>query len=849
MPTIIPFQITPRLPERLKNLIEIAYNIHWSWDHETIALFRRMDLGLWEETRHNPVLMLGRIRQERLDALAKDDSFLAHMDRATESMKSYLSVGSWFDKRYGKTGAPFIAYFSMEFGLTECLPNYSGGLGVLSGDHLKSASDLGVPLVAVGLLYQQGYFHQYLNLDGWQQELYPDNDFYNMPMTLERAADGAPRQVHVDFPGRTVHAQIWRVQIGRVPLYLLDANIPENAPADRNITLQLYGGDVEMRIKQELLIGVGGLRTLKMLGISPAVCHMNEGHSAFLALERVRQDMDEHGVSFWEAFVAARAGNVFTTHTPVPAGIDMFGRDIIERYFAEYARKAGISIDDLMRLGHAVNAQKTDPFNMAIFALHASTHRNAVSRLHGRVARSMWSYDWPQVPLEEIPIGYVTNGVHIHSWVSRDMSDLFERYLGAGWRQEVANPELWRHVEEIPDGELWHTHERRRERLIAFARNALVRQYRRRGLPDSYVALAREALLPDALTLGFARRFATYKRATLLLQDRDRLRRILTDEKRPVQIIFAGKAHPHDTGGKQLIRELTHFAREAKLEHRLIFIEDYDMNVARYLVQGVDVWVNTPRRPLEASGTSGMKIAANGGLNLSVLDGWWDEGHRREAGWSIGYGEEYKDPDLQDRIESEELYNILEREVVPLFYNRTSDDLPRGWIAMMKASLELLCPAFNTDRMLQEYTDRYYVPALQHHNALHDNDVARGKALAAWQNRVQAEWHNVAILSVEADTSRKLHVGQNLPVTVRVALGALTAGDVSVQLYSGELNTDRQISDGAAVPMRCVEQSDPNSLVYTGEVACSTSGLHGFAVRVLPRHDDLFDPLSMHLIC
>jgi starch phosphorylase len=842
------FQVFPRLPERLGSLIDLAYNLHWAWNHETISLFRRMDLDLWESTRHNPVLMLGTITQERLEALARDESFLSHMDRAAREMRACETTRGWYQRTYGQETKPFVAYFSMEFGLTECIPNYSGGLGVLSGDHLKSASDLGVPLIGVGLLYQQGYFRQYLNLDGWQQETYPDNDFFNMPLTLETTPDGAPLMIEVEFPQRTVSAQVWRAQVGCTPLYLLDANVMENAPGDRAITRTLYGGDVEMRVMQEILLGIGGLRALDALGLRPEVCHMNEGHSAFLALERIRVTMAESDCSFAEALTTTKAGNVFTTHTPVAAGIDLFDRQLIEKYFAPYIKVLSIALNDLMTLGHAQAEQANSPFNMALFATHTSAYRNGVSELHGRVARAMWAYDWPRVPESEVPIAHVTNGVHLHSWVSREMSDLLERYLGGGWRQQLAEPEIWRHIDEIPDAELWTTHERRRERLVSFARDHLVTQFRRRGMADHEAARAREALVPSALTLGFARRFATYKRATLLLRDKTRLIRLLTSTDRPLQIIFAGKAHPHDNGGKQLIREIVHFAREAGVGHRLVFLEDYDISVARALVQGVDVWVNTPRRPLEASGTSGMKVVANGGLNLSILDGWWDEAYNRNLGWAIGYGEEYQDTEVQDQIESEELFNILEREVVPLFYSRSSDGLPREWIGMMKCSMRTLCPYFNTDRMVSEYTEKYYVPARTSYRLLHDDKVAKGRALTAWVANVRANWDTISVDHVDVDITKRVYVRQSIAVKAYVRLGKLTSDDVAVDLYLGLMSVGHKLEDGQAVPLQWLEQRSDGTHVYAGELRCEESGLHGFSVRVLPKHEHLVDPYSLRLI-
>lgn len=846
---LIMFQILPRLPEKLQPLLDLAYNLEWTWDQETLALFMRMDLDLWDATRHNPVQILGQISQDRLETLSNDDSFLAHMERAQECARRYSTQKCWYETNFGTYDKPYIAYFSMEFGLSDCIPSYSGGLGVLAGDHLKSASDLGVPLVGVGLAYQQGYFRQYLNLDGWQQETYPDNDFYNMPMKLVLNDESSPVFISINLSGRTVYAAIWLLQIGRINLFLLDTNVPQNSPDDRQITHQLYGGDREMRIQQEILLGIGGIRALDALGMTPQVCHMNEGHSAFLALERIRKTMQDSGVTFDEALVATRAGNVFTTHTPVSAGIDMFDQKLIEKYFSNYIAELNITLKDLMKLGHAEGDSVRASLNMALLAIHTSTYVNGVSRLHGRVAREMWNYDWPDVPRNEVPITHITNGVHIHTWVSREMTQLMTRYLGMGWEREVSNPEAWTRIEDIPDAELWMTHERRKERLVAYARVRLVQQYQRRGLPQAEISRAREALLPSALTLGFARRFATYKRATLLLKDPARLVRLLTNENQPVQILFAGKAHPHDEEGKQLIRDLIHFSEEAGLTHRLVFLEDYDMNVARYLVQGVDVWVNTPRRPLEASGTSGMKAVVNGALNLSILDGWWDEAFGTDVGWAIGYGEEYDDSDLQDKIESDELYDILEREIVPCYYSRGSDMLPRDWIAMMKASMERLCPFFNTDRMVQDYTRKLYVPARMHYENLTRDQYARSRDMAQWCRRVTEKWKQISITRIDVQNGRKRYVGESLPVQVYVRLGELTCEDVSVELYVGQISPDYEIDRGTVIQMHCTGQTENGETLYEGEIPCNNSGRHGFAVRVLPRHEDLVDPHSLKLIC
>ncbi len=845
------FTVKPSLPPELSRLRELAHNLIWSWDHEIIALFRRLDSDLWEETQHNPVLMLGQVKQERYLELAADDSFINQLERAAQRFNDYLTRTAWYERHYqdGRPD-PLVAYFSAEFGITESLQIYSGGLGILAGDHLKSASDLGVPLVGVGLLYQQGYFVQYLNADGWQQESYPENDFYNLPVTLERDEKGHPRLIAVPYPGRDVYAQVWRADVGRVRLYLLDTNIEQNSREDQDITDQLYGGDLEMRLKQEIMLGIGGVRALRAVGLGPTVYHMNEGHSAFLALERIRMLMEELGLSFDEAKELARAGALFTTHTPVPAGIDRFPSELIGRYFGDYYRQMGLSHEEFMALGRQNPNDPYEPFCMAILALRLAAHANGVSKLHGHVSRKMWQGVWPGVPVEEVPIGSVTNGIHQPSWISRDMTGLYERYLGPRWRETPADAELWSRVERIPGPELWNTHERRRERLVAFVRRRLREQLQRRGAPEAELLAAEEALNPEALTIGFARRFATYKRATLLFHDPDRLIRILTDRDRPVQIIFAGKAHPRDNPGKELIRQIVHMARREELRSRIVFLENYDMNIARYLLQGADVWLNTPIRPREASGTSGMKAAANGVLNVSILDGWWDEAYTPEIGWAIGHGEVYQDRNYQDHVESNALYDLLEKEIVPLFYERGSDGLPRGWIAKMKASMKAICPIFNTHRMLQEYTEKYYIPAYERYMRLSADGLAPLKAFNAWKARVRQLWPQVQIRHVESDIPTETQVGRSNTIRADVYLGELTPQDVQVELYYGAVNPAGEIIDPHIVEMSSVGATGDEQGLYTfvGHVTCESSGLHGFTVRVAPRHPEQVNPFEMGLI-
>ena len=844
------FKVLPRIPERLSPLQEMAFNMWFSWNWEAVRLFSRLDIEIWNRSYQNPVYMLGLIPQERLDAVLADDSFLASMDRVYDSFRRYLEADTWFAQTHGEAKNRVVAYFSAEYGVDEGLPIYSGGLGILSGDHLKSASDLGIPLVAVGLLYRQGYFQQYLNRDGWQQEFYPENDWYNMPVHLQRDAGGDPLRIVVEMAGHNVTAQIWRVQVGRVPLYLLDTNIPKNAPHDRVITAQLYGGDRDMRIRQEMLLGIGGIRALEVLGIEPAVCHMNEGHSAFLALERIRHLMQAYKLSYEAARELVWASTVFTTHTPVPAGNERFDADLVCHYLAGYAKDFGLSSEAFLGLGRENPKNAHESFCMTVLALKSAAHCNGVSQLHGAVSRGMWKNIWPGVPETEIPISAITNGTHIRSFLSHDMADLFDRYLGPRFVEEPMAHEVWQRVHHIPDAELWRTHERRRERLVEFTRRRLRRQLERRGAPSSEMAFADEVLDPRALTIGFARRFATYKRSSLLLRDPDRLARILNDPDRPVQLLFAGKAHPADRPGKELIRKLIHFSRDERFRNHIVFLEDYDMNVARYLVQGVDVWLNTPRRPLEASGTSGMKAAANGAINLSILDGWWDEGYSPEVGWAIGSGEEYSDTEAQDAIEGCALYDLLEKEVIPLFYpHQGRNGLPRGWIAKMKASMSTLGPLFNAHRMVAEYTERFYLPAEASYEKLKADGFASANHLAAWHEKIRRHWGDLRIKNVHVETEGDLKVGAQLAISADLVLGELLSEDISVELYYGPLDSEGHLTEASAiVEMKRTQSENGECVPFTGNIPCDQSGRYGFSVRVLPRCEDLIHRYEPNLI-
>ncbi len=844
------YNVVPSLPANLEKLREVAYNLHWTWHSDSRELFRRLDRELWDETNHNPVMILGNVSQERLEEVSHDDGFIAHLQRVYNKLQEYLNEKTWYQKNYDFSSFNII-YFSAEFGLTECLQTYSGGLGLLAGDHLKAASDLGIPLIGMGLLYKEGYFQQYLNSDGWQHERYEINDFDNLPMELVRDNKNNPLILSVSFANREVFFQVWKIQVGRIPLYLMDTNVMMNSEEDRIITRTLYGGNVETRIEQEIILGIGGIRILHALGIRPMVCHMNEGHSAFLSLERIRYLIQNDGISYTEAKEIGYSSNIFTTHTPVPAGIDVFANELVEKYLGNYYRnELKISDKEFYSLGTIYRDKESSVFNMAHLAMNTAGYINGVSKLHGKVSKKMWVSGFREVPFNEIPIGSITNGVHIRSHISKEMEELLVQYIGEKWLENPASPSLWQRIDKIPDEELWRTHERRRERLVAFARRRLIKQVKSRGGSQTEVTTASEVLDPTALTIGFARRFATYKRATLLFRNLERLNQILSNRNLPVQFIIAGKAHPKDEEGKKLIQDICEISKDEAFRRKVVFIENYDINVAHYLVEGCDVWLNTPRRPLEASGTSGMKVIANGGLNFSVLDGWWDEGFDPEVGWKIGNGEEYTDPDYQDELESRQLYNTLETQIIPLFYSRGEDGLPREWIQKVKNSMKKLGPYFNTHRMVQEYFENYYKAAVEKRQIFAEKKWNNAKELAAWKENMVKNWGNIRLIKLEnPDSSKSIFVGEELSIAAELFLGELTPKDVEVQVYFGPVDHQDNPEYNETIVLESESRKAKNdSYKYTGSIKTKRSGQQGFTIRVLPKHPLLINPFEMGLV-
>jgi len=807
-------------------------NLRWSWDERCRDLFRWVDPDGWEESRHDPVRVIGHVSRERLDELQEDAAFLSFLGQVADDLDGYLTRDRWFQTR---NGSPLreVAYFSPEFGIAEALPQYSGGLGVLAGDHLKAASSLGVPLVGIGLFYRHGYFRQSLSSDGWQQERFPSLDPYAM------ALQPVDAHITVDLAGTSLHARVWRADVGRVRLYLLDADVEENDPATRMVTDRLYGGDTEHRLRQEILLGMGGVRALAAVGESPQVFHTNEGHAGFLGLERIRRLVVDAGLDFDAALEATRAANIFTTHTPVPAGIDRFPRPLMERYFSSLATECGIKMDELMALGHEPGDAPDAPFNMAVMGMRLAGRANAVAKLHGAVSRRMFSSLWPGVPEDEVPVTSVTNGVHASSWVSSAMKDLLERCVLPEWHE--AGPDRWARIRDVGDDEIWRVRDQERERLVQGVRHHLQASLQRRGVSPSETAWCEGVLDPRALTIGFARRFATYKRATLLLSQPDRLRAMLLSVDRPVQLVFAGKAHPADDAGKELIRQIVTFAAQPDVRHRFVFLDDYDISVARMLLHGSDVWLNTPRRPQEACGTSGMKAALNGALNLSVLDGWWDELFDGENGWAITSAEGVDDLAKRDHAEAESLFALLEGQIVPMFYERSDAPLPRRWIRHVKESLATLGPKVVASRMVRDYVEQLYEPTAARADALGADGAARAAALAAWKHRVRAAWPNVAVRAVDADGGTG-DLGSERSVTAQVALGDLDPADVQVQLLHGPVGQSDDIDHFAVVAM------EPGDKGFTGTFRCEHPGRYGFTVRVVPDHPDLVSPVELGLV-
>jgi len=855
METILTYQVIPKLPATLEPLREMVFNLWWTWEPSARRLFRFLDIPLWEATNHNPLRMLQMCRQARLTEVSEDEHFLKDLAEVYGRFRAYMERKDTYGKMRRET-TPLqhpAAYFSAEYGFHESFPNYSGGLGILSGDHCKSASDLDLNFVAVGLLYRDGYFQQQINKDGWQEAVSLNQNFHHLPVQEVRV-EGVPLKVSVDLAGREVHAKVWRLAVGRINLYLLDTLVPENPPADQAITAQLYGGDKDFRMRQEIVLGMGGVRALRAMGIAPQVFHMNEGHSAFLGLERIREYVGSEGLDFSAALQVVAASSIFTTHTPVPAGNDAFSRELMLKYFSGYASQVGLPFDQFFALGQAT-VEPEEAFSMTILALRASRFANGVSRLHGEVSRGLWKNVWTNVPENEVPITSITNGVHIKTWAAGEFHDLYAKYLGADWEDQLSNREFWRGVIDIPDDVLWNLHQLLKQRSIEFLRERLHRQRTRNGEPPEQVRHANRLLNAEVLTVGFARRFATYKRGTLLFRDPERLLRLVTNKERPVQFVFAGKSHPADEGGKKLIQEVYHMSRDPQFEGRIVFVEDYDTNVGRRLYQGVDLWLNTPLRPLEASGTSGMKLPPNGGLNLSVLDGWWPESWNGKNGWAIGADITGGPEALQDQVDLQSLFHVLENQIIPLYYAKPDGVLPLAWIQLMRESIRTVVPVFNTHRMVSEYNERLYEPAAAAFTALSLNHCASAVALSEWKATIRAQWPRIRIEDYainyeipDGKVAREVFfVGEQMKVTARVHLGGVPPGHVRVQAYYGPY-LNNAISSAAFTDL-AMERNEPDgSTIFSGRIPAAESGSYGLNVRVIPTHPHLTQEHELRLI-
>lgn len=850
MQPIHTFNVVPTLPDVLEPLREIAFNLWWSWQPDARRLFRHLDPELWHRTNHSPLRMLQLCRQARLMEVAMDEDFKREMNGVCEALRAYLAApNTWGKSReaHSPLKGP-VAYFSAEFGFHESVPNYSGGLGILSGDHCKSASDLDLPFVAFTLLYRHGYFRQQINKDGWQESIQLNQNFSHLPLLEAHDSEGKPLVIQIGILGESVRVKVWCLRVGRITLYLLDTDLPENNESDRLITAQLYGGDLEMRIRQEIVLGIGGVHALHALGIVPSVYHMNEGHSAFLSLELIRRQVADFGLDFYSALQVVAAGNIFTTHTPVPAGNDAFPIDMMRRYFADFPSKLGIDFEKFISFGQT-RKHEGEPFSMTILALRTSRHANGVSALHGKVSQGLWKEVWDGVPQNEVPITSITNGVHTRTWMAPEFAALFERHL-PGWEEHLTDADFWRGVYDIPDEALWGTHQLLKARLIEFVHERVRNQRLRLGESPEKLRAANRLLNPEVLTVGFARRFATYKRATLLFADPERLVKLMNNPERPVQFVFAGKAHPKDDPGKRFIQEVYRYSRMPEFENRIVFLEDYDTYVGRRMYQGVDLWLNNPLRPLEASGTSGMKLPPNGGLNLSVLDGWWCEAfaQNRKSGWAIG--EEIVDgsTEFQNEVDVASLFHILESQVVPLYYAKPDGRLPLAWLQLMRESIRSIVPVFNTHRMVREYTERLYEPAAAAHAVLSKGGGSKARALSEWKDLIRAAWPKVGVETVEVDLAgQSVRVGESIPVRATVHLGSLAPENVRVQAYYGE-EANAQIVSPTCVDLELAAPIDGGCYLYRGAVAAAESGSYGLSVRVIPTHPNLIQAHELRLI-
>ena len=839
--------VVPQLPDKIKRLTEIANNLWWSWNTEFLKLFQLIDIDLWETVGKNPIKFLKLVNQDKIEQISEDSEFLKQYNKVVENFDNYMnSKDTWFSKKYAGNKNDLIAYFSAEYGLDEIIPIYSGGLGILSGDHLKSASDLGVPFVAIGLLYKNGYFHQKINSRGEQCSEYHNIDLYNLPILPVKDKMEDDVIIDVALGDRTLYLKLWQINVGRVKLYLMDSDIEQNEEDLKNITLRLYGGDKEMRIRQEIVLGMAGVKALEKLGYKPTLYHMNEGHSSFLILQLIYNIMQEKQVSFEIAREIATVETVFTTHTPVPAGNDIFDITLVEKYFKEFWPKLGISREDFLKLGMKENEGFEQGFNMGILALKIAGKKNGVSKLHGEVSRELFSEVWPNIAEDESPITYVTNGIHTCSWLAPNLKKLFNEYLPPYWQDKIELDSTWQKIDSIPDEKLWNAHYERKEKLMRLIKQNITERYVNSGVGYDKIGELVNALNPKALTIGFARRFATYKRATLIFKDIARLTQILNDEKRPVQIVFAGKAHPQDKEGQDLIKYIHEISLMPQFKGKIFILENYNIGMSRYLISGVDVWLNNPRRPMEASGTSGEKASVNGVVNCSILDGWWAEGYDGTNGWAIGTNATYNSYDEQDKADSNSLYHLLENKIIPAYYNQDSRGVSEEWLTLMKNSIKTTGGKYSTSRMVIDYINELYMP-LCNLNKKHFQNLDEVMAFAEWKRKVKQNWQNIKITQDRNVDNAKFNAGSQITVNCEVEFPDIDENNAEVQVYFGQVQDNGTVKNVFTSEMKKIGEENGKSF-YETTIDLTTGGNFGYTFRVMPKHEMLVDSENLDLV-
>ena len=842
--------VNPQLPKRIGKLSEIANNLWWSWNTEFLRLFKMIDRDLWETCEKNPVKFLKQVSQDRLEAVATNQEFLKEYDRLAKEFDDYVtSKNTWFSNKYPENKKDLIAYFSAEYGLDQTIPIYSGGLGILSGDHLKSASDLGIPLVAVGLLYKNGYFHQKINGYGDQETEYNNIDLSNLPINPVKDENGDELKIYVKFEKRKIYLKVWQINVGRIKLYLLDSDIDENKPEDREVTLKLYGGDQEMRIKQEIVLGMGGTNLLtRALGLNPTVYHMNEGHSAFLILELIKNIIKEKKVSFEVAKDIASSKTVFTTHTPVPAGNDIFPIALVEKYFKEFWPRLGLDREEFLKLGMKPCTDLEPGFNMGILALKVAGKKNGVSKLHGAVSRELFGDVWPEIAANESPITYVTNGIHTCSWLAPSLKELYNKYLIPYWQDNIYKDEVWENINNIPNKELWEIHQKRKQKLLEIVKESTTNRLRRSGYSYEEINDITSKLNPNALTIGFARRFATYKRATLIFRDLERITQILNNAERPVQLIFAGKAHPADKEGQDLIKRIHEISMMPQFKGKIFLLENYNIAMSRYLVSGVDVWLNNPRRPMEASGTSGQKASVNGVINFSVLDGWWAEGYNQENGWTIGTNAEFTSYEEQDDADSQSMYRTLEEKIIPTYYDKDENGISEKWMKIMKNSITSTGGKYSTSRMLVDYTNNLYMPLCNLTKKYYEN-IDNVAEFNLWKKNLYINWKDIKITQKNNLNNITMDAGNNIEVKCEVQLPNISVDNIEAQCYYGKILNNGIVENVSIIPMKLTSKDEENKIYeYTTKIELRTGGNYGYTFRVMPKHEMLLDSENLNLV-